>query len=147
MRKVIVFLISTTVAALVVACAPPAAFTQVSEDTYLIKRSDKAGIFGNAIEMREDVIREANEFAESKGKIAEKVVLSETPVGFGRFATVEYTFRLVDKQPAARDSENGAPEPNKDIYTELMKLDDLRERGLLTDEEFQAQKRKLLEQN
>ncbi len=32
-----------------------------------------------------------------------------------------------------------------DLYTELMKLDDLRKRGLLTEEEFQEQKRKLLE--
>ena len=32
-----------------------------------------------------------------------------------------------------------------DFYTELMKLDDLRKRGLLTDEEFEAAKKKLLE--
>jgi hypothetical protein len=31
-----------------------------------------------------------------------------------------------------------------DLYTELTKLDDLRKKGILTDEEFQAQKKKLL---
>ncbi len=38
-------------------------------------------------------------------------------------------------------------EKSEDIYTELMKLDDLRQKGILTDEEFEAQKRKLLEAN
>ena len=32
-----------------------------------------------------------------------------------------------------------------DLYSELMKLDDLRNKGILTDEEFEAQKKKLLE--
>ena len=33
----------------------------------------------------------------------------------------------------------------KDTYTELIKLDDLHKRGILTDAEFEAQKKKLLE--
>ena len=106
MRQLNILLMSVIFVALLVSCAPPAAFVQVSDDTYLIKRSDKAGIFGNAIEMREDVIREANQFAAEKGKIAEKVVLSETPAGFGRYATVEYTFRLVDEQAGVESADN-----------------------------------------
>ena len=31
-----------------------------------------------------------------------------------------------------------------DLYTELIKLDDLRKRGILTEEEFQAEKKKVL---
>ena len=34
-----------------------------------------------------------------------------------------------------------------DLYSELLKLDELRDMGLLTDEEFEAEKRKLLERN
>ncbi len=34
-----------------------------------------------------------------------------------------------------------------DVYSELLKLDDLRERGILTDAEFESEKRKLLERN
>ena len=40
---------------------------------------------------------------------------------------------------------NSASKP--DLYTELMKLDDLRKKGILTDEEFDEQKKKLLEAN
>lgn len=38
-------------------------------------------------------------------------------------------------------------ESTKDIYTELIELDELRERGILTDAEFDAEKKKLLEGN
>jgi hypothetical protein len=42
-------------------------------------------------------------------------------------------------------SRPGKPfQEQNDLYTELMKLDDLRKRGILTDEEFEAQKAKLL---
>ena len=35
-------------------------------------------------------------------------------------------------------------ERSKDVYSELIKLDDLRKRGILTDAEFEVQKKKLL---
>lgn len=35
--------------------------------------------------------------------------------------------------------------PPKDLYAELLKLDELRQKGLLTDEEFEVQKQKLLQ--
>ena len=35
--------------------------------------------------------------------------------------------------------------PTKDVYSELMKLDELRKKGILTEEEFQTQKKKVLE--
>lgn len=35
--------------------------------------------------------------------------------------------------------------PPKDLYTELLKLGELREKGLLTNEEFEVQKQKLLQ--
>ena len=35
----------------------------------------------------------------------------------------------------------------KDIYSELIKLDDLRKRGIITDEEFNARKKKILNEN
>ena len=38
-----------------------------------------------------------------------------------------------------------APAPKPDLYTELNKPEDLKKRGLLTQEEFDAQKKKLLE--
>jgi hypothetical protein len=76
----------------------------------------------------------------------------------------EYQFRLVDaNDPRAPGGglipradmviENNihpsptpiaAKSPEKDIYNELLKLDDLRKRGIITDAEFEDQKAKIL---
>ena len=39
------------------------------------------------------------------------------------------------------------PSKQPDMYTEIMKLDDLRKKGLITDAEFEQQKQKLLNQS
>ena len=57
--------------------------------------------------------------------------------------TIDQFFR----RPAAQAEVNSETTTNngrKDIYAEILKLDDLRTRGLLTDEEFDSEKRKLL---
>lgn len=139
----------------------------VSQDTYMLAKADNAGIFGNPAKMKADVLKQASEFAARRGMIAVPVSLKEVPIGFGRKATVEYQFRLVAKDsPEAKNSaiipvpdvviekketvsksvntkaEEG---PRGDLYNELIKLDDLKKRGIITEEEFQAQKKKLLE--
>ena len=43
--------------------------------------------------------------------------------------------------------QEGATKPTKDLYVELKKLQDLKESGILTEEEFKAQKKKLLDEN
>lgn len=141
-------------------CANPQ-IVQLSPGTYFLTRQDHAGVFGNANTMTADVIREATEFAEKQGKVAVPVSLVTKPMGGpGQFATVDYQFRLADKNsPEARvavlrrdadvriesnsTSTVTSAQP-KDVYTEITKLDDLRKRGLLTDAEFDVQKRKLL---
>lgn len=154
-------------ATILVACANPG-IVQISPDTYLLSRTDKGGIFGNPSAMKAEVLTEANVFAESKGKVAIPLFVHETPLVVGqRFASVEYQFRVVDKNdPEARRTSlvpradvviektekitadvktTDQTERTKDVYAELIKLDDLRKRGILTDAEFEAQKRKLLE--
>ena len=83
-------------------------------------------------------------------------------------ATFQYQFRVVDKDdpeyarvslvPRADlttdedidididldDEMNSGKEKDTDIYNELIKLEDLRQRGILTDAEFQTQKEKVL---
>lgn len=77
-------------------------------------------------------------------------------------ATFDYTFRCLNpgdqdlgrpelKNPAVeinvdQKTENaGGAGSQSDLYTELKKLDQLRQDGILTEEEFQAQKKKILE--
>lgn len=137
---------------------------QVSGDTYMVIRSSKAGIFASMSKLKIAAIREANDFAARQGKIAVPISSQERPAGGpGQWPTVEYQFRLAVKtDPSAnggalipradivvesteRIVRETADEKKPDLYSELTKLDDLRKRGLLTDEEFEQQKKKLLE--
>lgn len=78
-------------------CVNPG-IVQVSQNTYVIERTDKGGIFGNASAMKADVIKESQEFADSKDMVAVPVAVKESPLQVMRsFASISYTFKLVDK--------------------------------------------------
>jgi hypothetical protein len=145
-----------TLTALGGGCANPGV-VQLSPDTYLLAREDKGGIFGNAQALKAGVIRDANAFAESQGKVAIPVSSKATPAWPTHFATFDYQFRVVDKDsPEAKRAvltpvpdvvvQNGGTPAGQpfDLYAELTKLDELRKRGLLTDAEFETQKQMLL---
>ncbi|MED5617633.1 SHOCT domain-containing protein [Ideonella sp. BN130291] len=150
------------------ACAT-ADIVPMGTDVYMISQTSAGGVFTNMGTLKAEVIQRANSFAESKGKVAVPVAARETPPAPGRMPNYEYQFRLVDRNdPRASgggliktpdmviENRNQAPavivnpppkevaQP-KDVYTELLKLDDLRKRGIITDAEFEAQKRKLLQ--
>ncbi|PIZ83329.1 MAG: hypothetical protein COX96_08330 [Candidatus Omnitrophica bacterium CG_4_10_14_0_2_um_filter_44_9] len=169
MKKLIYLFV---VGILVSGCANPG-IVKLSPDTYMLSRVDHGGIFGNAASLKAGVIRDANTFAESQGKIAIPLASQDVPMvpgGYGRvgtFASFEYQFRVVDKNDPEARRTSLVPRPDividktekvsanirskditekqPDLYTELTKLDDLQKKGILTDEEFQAQKKRLLE--
>lgn len=150
--------------AMMTACASPGV-VQLSGNTYVVSKSSAAGAFASMAKLRADTIREANQFAASKGKVAVVISDRETVPTHG-FPSYEYQFKLVDKgSKGATDAtlearagkvtkhiseinvsktvtRNGTED--EDLYRELMKLDDLRQRGILSAAEFQRQKDKLL---
>lgn len=153
---------------ILVACAS-ADIIPMGTDTYMLSQTSAGGIFTNMGTLKSEVIQRANAFAESKGKVAIPVAAREQPPFPGRMPNFEYQFRLVDRNdPRAAggglvktpdviiENRGQTPSvvvnaPNKeqarspDIYTELLKLDDLRKKGIITEAEFEAQKRRLLE--
>ena len=152
--------------ALLAGCSNPG-IVQLSPDTYMLTKQDHGGIFGNASKLKAEVIQEANTFAASQGKVAIPLATNERPMGSGpaQFASFEYQFRVVDKNdPEVRRTSlvpradvvieksekisadvHTKEEKTPDLYTELTKLDDLRKKGIITEEEFVAQKKRLLE--
>lgn len=157
-------ILSALVALTLAGCSNPG-IVKISPDTYMLTRTDRGGVFGNASKMKAEVIQEANEFAERQGKVAIPISTKETPMAIGQFASFDYQFRVVDKDdpeakrtslvPRAdivvektekisadvRTKEERAP----DLYIELTKLDELRKKGIITEEEFIAQKKRLLD--
>lgn len=136
----------------------------LGNDTYMISQTSAGGMFKAMGSLKTEVIIQANAFAESKGKIAIPIASKESPAYPGHMPNFEYQFRLVDKddplayggaliprsdvvvemQTSNSISQSSEAAKSKDVYTELIKLEDLRKRGIITDAEFDAQKRKLL---
>ena len=164
MRQIAALLFSIAVLS---GCSNPG-IVKLSPDTYMLSREDHAGVFGSASSLKAEVIGDANAFAEEQGKVAIPLSSKEKPMGFccGQWASFEYQFRVVDKNdPEVRRTSlvpradvviektehisgniHTIDESKKpmDMYGELVKLDDLRKKGIITDEEFEAQKKKIL---
>jgi hypothetical protein len=60
-------------------------------------------------------------------------------------ASVTLTFRAVKPEDAEKVKLELKQQPTQDLYSELEKLEKLKKEGVLTEEEFQEQKKKLLE--
>lgn len=152
------------VAILLAGCANPGV-VQLSPDTYILSREDHAGIFGSSSLLKAGVITDANAFAAAQGKVAIPISAHEKPVGNtpGSWAKFDYQFRVVDKNDPEVRRTSFSPRADvviekvsadirtkdqtskpKAIYAELIKLDDLKKRGILSESEFAAQKQKLL---
>ncbi len=83
-------------AALVLAgCSTNSGVVAISGDTYMISRNNAAGAFSNIPKMKVEIIKQANDFATSKGKVAQEISLNTTVPTFG-FPSVDYQFKLVD---------------------------------------------------
>jgi hypothetical protein len=134
-------------------------------DTYMIAQTSAGGVFKAMASLKTEVMQRANAFAESKGKVAIPIAAKESPAYPGHMPSFEYQFRLVDKNDSRATGGGLVPradvvvenhitskpersridaEPRKDIYVELTKLDELRKKGILSDAEFETQKRRLL---
>ena len=124
-------------------------------DTYLVsKRSPQVG-FGPPEGAKRKVFEVANEFCASKGMEVEVLSLELENSGLAKPASASLQFRCVPKgtakvAPVMPVQKSDKPVevrqgPQRDIYAEILKLDDLRKKGLLTDVEFETQKKKLLE--
>lgn len=137
----------------------------LSPDTYMIIRQAESG-FASMGALKIEVYEEASEFAAKQGKVAIPLSSREVPVSFGSPIQFEYQFRVVDKNDPEYRRTHLAPgmnviidkkesikaeittkdknENKYDLYTELTKLDDLKKRGIISEGEFQTQKKKLL---
>lgn len=64
--------------------------------------------------------------------------------GMGAYHNMTRPTSHVTYQNAAQPAQVAPSEPAKDMYSELLKLDDLLKKGILTEQEFDVQKAKVL---
>lgn len=111
-------LILLLLALLLSGCGFESNMVKMSPDTYMVRVEDHAGIFAfNRGKLKSSAIQQANDFAESKGKIAIPVAMDYHPVGvLGDWPAVEYQFRVVSKDDP--EAKRTSLTPRADIVVE-----------------------------
>ncbi len=135
---------------------------ELGDNTYAITRTATSGFDRDAGKFQREAREDAEKFCATKGKTLKIVSLtSDRPHFGGGFTWAKITFRALEAgdpalaapvTTAAPASAAAAPAGmlptyEGDLYSELLKLDDLRKRGILTDKEFEQQKKKLLKKS
>ncbi|MFT6753801.1 MAG: hypothetical protein ACJA2O_003997 [Candidatus Azotimanducaceae bacterium] len=153
------------------ACVSNPGVINISPDTYLISRTDASGIFGSPAAFKAKVFEEARKFAAVQGKYIIPLTVDEVPMKAGQFYSIDLQFRVVSQDDPEykrvtmlprpdfvsesksvvdvniKDTSLDSPEQSEStLYDKLIRLDDLKTRGILTEKEFQARKEKLLQQ-
>lgn len=143
------------------ACVTAPDVVKTADNNYSMSRLDRGGSMSDIAATRQSLIADANKFAEKQGQLAVKIAMLDTPTQVPGFTTVEYKFQLMSKEavaamPVATNSKvqglavtSGSNELSRSnaVYDSLIKLDELHKRGILTDEEFSSQKKKILNSN
>ena len=123
-------------------CASNMHVVPMGNNTYTITR-EAVTVFSRDTEALKDKAKEdAAQFCASKGKQLKVVdITAEKPRLTTGYAKAEIVFQAVD---AVDSSPTVAPATVDLLYAELIKLDELRKNSILTEEEFQAEKKKVL---
>ena len=127
----------------------------VGDNTYSITVKATHKFTRNTEKLKDQAMEAARQFCATEGKQLKVVSVKEDKSMYlvGGYAQATLTFKALSQGdpelagPAVAAVQPKPPLPmNADLLTsELTKLDDLRKKGLLTDEEFAAAKKKLLE--
>lgn len=151
---------------LLVGCAS-SGVVPLSQDTFTISKKSAAGVFVNLAKLQKTVVDEANLYAEERGKVAVALDMQTVPAAQGRYPSVTYQFKLVDEASVEGKhgrqsnivlverikSDTAVSVENADAktkfsdarYEKLFQINELRKEGILTEEEFQAEKKKILD--
>ena len=93
MKRLAVLFISL---AMLAACADKS-ISNAGSGVFIISKPNLAGMIGYASSVREEMAKEADQFAKKQGKVAHAISFEEVLNASGRFGTIEYKFKLVDE--------------------------------------------------
>jgi hypothetical protein len=156
-------IISILVVVFLAGCASNSGVIPIGKDTFMVSRQAATGFSGSGT-LKAEAFQEASKYCTDLGKSLQVVSTHEAspPYILANFPKAEIQFMCLD----AKDVELNRPKLRKeadsvveikanihtkdasinstDVYAELIKLDDLRKKGILTDAEFDVQKQKIL---
>lgn len=157
--------VATITSALVLAaCTSTTGVVPIGQDTYMIGSQGKSPGGFSGSEAKVLAFAEAQKFCSAQGKNVQVINTQQSDMSFGKNATSEIQFMCLSKGDPALgrprlervpdqvihvktpipDRQSPAADKPKDLYSELLKLEDLKKRGLLSESEFEQQKKRLL---
>lgn len=148
---------------LLAGCASNSGVIPIGKDTFMVSRQAATGFSGSGT-LKAEAFQEASQYCTNLGKSLQVVSTHEAspPYILANFPKAEIQFMCLDAKDAELNRPKLRKEPDStveiktdihtksestksnDIYAELIKLDDLRKKGIITDTEFDAQKKKIL---
>ena len=138
----------------------------LGDETYAIVRQAKTGLTRDTATLKTEALQDAASYCETHGKQLKVISALEMKPLFmtADYAKAKVIFKALNaddpelkndismrraggsaaSNPVAESSKQA---PQDDLYTELTKLDELRQKGILTEDEFQAEKKKVLKRS
>ena len=144
-------------------CASNSGVIPIGQDTFMVSRQAATGFSGSGT-LKAEAFQEASQYCTNLGKTLQVVSTHKAspPYVLANFPKAEIQFMCLDAKDAELNRPKLRKEPNSlieiksdirtkdesissnDVYSELIKLDDLRKKGIITEAEFDAQKKILL---
>jgi hypothetical protein len=134
-------------------CGTPAPHVvSLGNNTYSVTRASKTGFELGTDELKSEAMQDATGFCAAQGKQLKIVTLTQVkPKFYGQdFAKVKIVFKALDagdpelKADSISADGSGGSLTTDQVYSALSKLDDLRKKGILTEDEFEVEKKKVL---
>ena len=141
-------------------CASNSGVIPIGKDTFMVSRQAASGFSGSGT-LKAEAFQEASQYCEKLGKSLQVISTHEAspPYILANFPKAEVQFMCLDAKdaelvrPKLRKEADSVIEVKKDInvqnsgdmYTELKKLKELLDAGVITQAEFDAQKKKILD--
>jgi len=134
----------------------------MGDNTYAITRTATSAFDRDVGKFRQEAEQDAAKFCQSQDKVLKVLAVStDRPHFGGGFSSAKIVFKALPAgdpaltavapapgvAPSVAAPAGVLPTFSGDLYAEILKLDDLRKRGLLTDKEFEQQKKKLLKKS
>ena len=154
--KEMVKVLLSTIAMLVLLGCSSTGVIPMSQDSYFIGKKDGTPGIGISLSNKAEVYQEATTFCKKKNLEVFTLRETVTPAAPGRLGSTELHFKCVPPggtaQPLVKDADkvvninnrtSPSPRPNN-MYTELTKLKELKDSGIITQKEFDTEKKEIL---
>ncbi|MBT5862603.1 MAG: SHOCT domain-containing protein [Gammaproteobacteria bacterium] len=137
----------------ILGCATNTGVIPIGEDSWMVSRQAGSGFSGVGT-IKAEAFQEATDFCTAKSKSLQVIGVKEAEPPFinGNWYKAEIFFMCLSKGDEELTHPNLQQEPDtiieiraeKDLYAELIKLEDLFKRGIINEEEFLMLKAKLI---